>query len=41
MTQYQLLLTQKATLLCSIIHLVMTLYQLLLPHLVRSCFIIV
>jgi hypothetical protein len=41
MTQYQLLLSQKITLFCSIIHLVMTLYQLLLPHLVKSYFIIV
>jgi hypothetical protein len=41
MTQYQLLLSQKVTFLCSIIHLAMTWYQLLLSDLVRSCFIIV
>jgi hypothetical protein len=41
MTQYQLLLSQKVTFICSIIHLVMPWHQHLLPHLVRSCFIIV
>ncbi len=41
MTQYQLLLSQKVTFLCSIIHLAMTWHYLLLPHLVRSYFIIV
>ncbi len=41
MIQYQLLLSQKVTLICSIFHQVMTWHQLLLPHLVRSCFIFV
>ncbi len=41
LTQYQLLMSQKVTFLCSIIHLVMIWHHLLLPHLVRLYFIIV